>query len=98
MEFYDKFKLELLFKKEDLKIKYGDKYKIRYFKILKRDLNKYLGYDLDKVGVIMKELYEEGIIAKTEYEMYESDCDITVTLLEKLNSGIVEQILKQTKN
>lgn len=35
MEFYNKFKLELLFKKEELKIKYGDKYKIRYFKILK---------------------------------------------------------------
>lgn len=42
----------------------------------------------------MKELYEEGIIAETEYEMYESDCDITVALLEKLNSGMVEALLR----
>lgn len=98
MEVYDKFKAELLFKKEDLKIKYGKSYKVKYFKVLLRELNIYIGYNTNKVKVIMKELYKEGIISENEWNMYESDCDITVTLLAKLNSGIVEQILIQTKN
>lgn len=98
MKRYHDFKLELLFKKRQLKIKYGEDYKVRYFKTLKGALNTYLGYNINNVKVVMEELYKEGIISESEYEMYNSSCDITKALYNKLNSGLVEQLLVQSKN
>ena len=98
MEGSHDFKSELFFKKRQLEIKYGEDYKVRYFKILNRALNIYSGYNINNVKVVMEELYKEGIISENEYKMYESDCDITKALYNKLNSGLVEKLLTQSKN